>query len=89
MNQTAGGFFQKEVQTLYISKENIIACNNFKANVMGSSSLTDFQINLPTGHSRIWDPNTSVVLRAANIEMRSCGKLLVVKNDGKFIKESF
>ena len=49
MNQTAGGFFQKEVQTLYISKENIIACNNFKANVMGSSSLTDFQINLPTG----------------------------------------
>ena len=49
VNQTTGGFFQKEVQTLYISKENIIACNNFKVNVMWSSSLTDLQINLPPG----------------------------------------
>lgn len=49
VNQTTGGFFQKEVQTLYISQENIIACNNFKVNVMWSSSLTDLQINLPPG----------------------------------------
>ena len=30
-----------------------------------------------------------MVPHAANVEMRSCGKLPVLKNDGKFIKESF
>ena len=34
MNPTTVGFVQKEVQTLYVSKENIIACGNFKVNVM-------------------------------------------------------